>query len=72
MNYDLISELFYSLEIFKLFNCIETKELIILLGTYLFPPVVVEQISKSGDLVQKKARFRHLKVDRITGETVYS
>ncbi|MFX0104237.1 MAG: hypothetical protein ACFE75_01945, partial [Candidatus Hodarchaeota archaeon] len=40
-NYDLISELFYSIESLKLFNCIETKEMIIHLAKYLFPEEVV-------------------------------
>ncbi len=71
MNYDLISELFYSFESLKLFNCIETKEMIILLANYLFPPKVVEKIESSSEIVKADAKFRHLKVDRITGETIY-
>ncbi|MHA2394242.1 MAG: hypothetical protein ACXAEX_20085 [Promethearchaeota archaeon] len=70
-NFDLISELFYSLESLKLFNCIETKEMIIHLAKYLFPQEVVEKISTSKELIRKKAKFRHLKVNKITGETIY-
>jgi len=70
-NFDLISELFYSFEILKLFNCIETPQLIIKMANYLFPPEVVEKISASPELNKTQARFRHLKVNKITGETMY-
>jgi hypothetical protein len=71
MNFDLISELFYALEILKLFNCIETRHMIIQLAKYLFPPEVVEKVSLNMELIKTQARFRHLKVNRITGETYY-
>jgi hypothetical protein len=71
MNFDLISELFYALEILKLFNCIETRQMIIQLAKYLFPPEVVEKVSLNMELIKTQARFRHLKVNRITGETYY-
>jgi len=70
-NFDLISELFYSLESLKLFNCIETKELIIHLAKFLFPQEVVEKISVIKEIIRSKAKFRHLKVNRVTGETIY-
>ena len=70
-NFDLISELFYSLESLKLFNCIETKEMIIHLAKYLFPPELVKRIIDSKELIRNKAKFRHLKVNRVTGETIY-
>ena len=70
-NFDLVSELFYSLESLKLFNCIETREMIIHLAKYLFPKEIVEKISISKELIRNKAKFRHLKVNRITGETIY-
>lgn len=70
-NFDLISELFYSLESLKLFNCIETKEMIIHLAKFLFPQEVVEKISTIKEIIRSKAKFRHLKVNRITGETIY-
>ena len=70
-NYDLVSELFYSIESLKLFNCIETKEMIIHLAKYLFPEEIINTISNSKEAVREKARFRHLKVNRITGETIY-
>ena len=70
-NFDLISELFYSFEILKLFNCIETPQLIIKMANYLFPPEVAAKISASPELNKPQARFRHLKVNRITGETMY-
>ncbi|MFX1412206.1 MAG: hypothetical protein ACFFA2_00075 [Promethearchaeota archaeon] len=71
MNFDLISELFYSFESLKLFNCIETKQMIIQLAKYLFPKVVVEKISVNTEIIKTKARFRHFKVDKVTGETIY-
>ncbi|MFX1393079.1 MAG: hypothetical protein ACFFAH_05825 [Promethearchaeota archaeon] len=70
-NYDLVSELFYSIECLKLFNCIETKQMIIHLAKYLFPQNVVEEILKSEEIAQTEARFKHLRVNRITGETIY-
>lgn len=70
-NYDLISELFYSCETLKLFNCIETKEMIIHLAKYLFPQEIVDTISASKELIRDKARWRHLHVDKITGDTIY-
>jgi len=70
-NFDLISELFYSFEILKLFNCIETPELILKMANYLFPPEVAEKISPSPELNKTQARFRHLKVNKLTGETMY-
>ena len=72
-NYDLVSELFYSIESLKLFNCIETKEMIIHLAKYLFPQEIVDTISSSKELIREKAKtkYRHLHVDKITGETIY-
>ncbi|MFW9771979.1 MAG: hypothetical protein ACFFFB_07430, partial [Candidatus Heimdallarchaeota archaeon] len=64
-------ELFYSFESLKLFNCIETKQMIIQLAKYLFPKVVVEKISVNTEIIKTKARFRHFKVDKVTGETIY-
>ncbi|MFX1305054.1 MAG: hypothetical protein ACFE9X_16990 [Promethearchaeota archaeon] len=69
-NYDLISELFYSIESLKLFNCIETKEMIIHLAKYLFPDEIVRKILTSEEIGRVSARFRHFKVNRITGETI--
>ncbi|MEJ2249170.1 MAG: hypothetical protein P8Y97_05860, partial [Candidatus Lokiarchaeota archaeon] len=71
-NYDLVSELFYSCETLKLFNCVETKEMIIHLAKYLFPKPVVDEILSSGEIGRTDAKFRHLKVNRITGETIYT
>ncbi len=70
-NYDLISELIYSLESLKLFNCIETNEMILHLAKYLFPQEISEKISNIKEIIREKAKFRHLKVDRVTGETIY-
>ncbi|MFX0075391.1 MAG: hypothetical protein ACFE96_08115 [Candidatus Hermodarchaeota archaeon] len=70
-NFDLISELLYAFEILKLFNCIETRQMIIKMAEYLFPPEVAEKISVSPELLKTQTRFRHLKVNKITGETMY-
>ena len=72
-NNDLVSELFYSIESLKLFNCIETKEMILRLANYMFPEDIVVKISNSEEINTDKttAKFRHFKVDRITGETIY-
>jgi len=70
-NYDLVSELTYSLECLKLFNCIETKQMIIHLTKYLFPDEVVDTIIKSEEITYTEARFRHLRVNRITGDIIY-
>ncbi len=70
-NFDLFSELIYSYEILKLFNCIETPQLIIKMADFLFPPEVAEKISASPELNKTQARFRHLKVNKLTGEIMY-
>ena len=71
-NYDLLSEIFYSCESLKLFNCIETKQMIMHLANYLFPPEIADKILKIEDFsAATTARFRHLKVNRFTGETIY-
>ncbi|MFX1344766.1 MAG: hypothetical protein ACFFAI_06640 [Promethearchaeota archaeon] len=70
-SYDLISELFYSIESLKLLNCIETKEMIIHLAKDLFPDEVAKKILTSEEIARGGARFRHFKVNRITGETIH-
>ncbi|MFW9865425.1 MAG: hypothetical protein ACFFEN_04935 [Candidatus Thorarchaeota archaeon] len=70
-NYDLISELFYSLETLKLFNCIENKQMLLHLARYLFPEQVINKILKSEEIIRVNKRFRHLKVNKITGDTIY-
>jgi hypothetical protein len=70
-NHDLVSEIFYSVESLKLFNCIETKEMITHLVKHLFPQEVVDKIENSEQIAKTEARFRHLKVNRISGETIY-
>lgn len=71
-NYDLVSELFYSIESLKLLNCIETKEMILTLTKYMFPQEIVNKISNSEEMHRHpKAKFRHFHVDRTTGETIY-
>jgi hypothetical protein len=72
-NNDLVSELFYSIEVLKLLNCIETKEMILSLANYMFPKEVVDKISSGEEINtdQTTAKFRHFKVNKITGETMY-
>ena len=45
--------------------------MIIHLAKYLFPDEVVDTILNSEKITHTKARFKHLKVNRITGETIY-
>ncbi|MFW9773039.1 MAG: hypothetical protein ACFFEO_12855, partial [Candidatus Thorarchaeota archaeon] len=68
-NYDLLSELFYSFESLKLFNYVETSQMIVHLAKYLFPDPVVNKILSIEEITQINTKFRHLKVDRNTGET---
>lgn len=71
MNFDLVSELFYSCECLKLFNCIETRETAIHLAKYLFPQEIVQKILDSKEIVRSTTKLRHIKVNRNTGETIY-
>ena len=70
-NFDLLSELFYSCECLKLFNCIETKEMIVHLAKFLFPQEVIDKILNSKEIVRSTTKLRHIKVNRNTGETIY-
>ncbi|MBN1801119.1 MAG: hypothetical protein JW891_06390 [Candidatus Lokiarchaeota archaeon] len=70
-NFDLVSELFYSCESLKLFNCIETKHMIHHLAKYLFPEEVVNKIISSEGMAQVSPHLRHYKVNKVTGETIY-
>ncbi|MHA1468028.1 MAG: hypothetical protein ACTSP6_08125, partial [Promethearchaeota archaeon] len=62
-----------SIEVLKLLNCIEKKEMILSLANYMFPKEVVDKISSGEEINtdQTTARFRHFKVNKITGETMY-
>ncbi len=71
-NYDLISELLYSCESLKLLNCIESKDMIIHLARYLFPEDVIITIMNTEEIIRESAKFRHLKIDKTTGETIYT
>jgi len=70
-SYDLVSELFYSCESLKLLNCIEKKSVVIHLGRYLFPEEIYKEIENTQDFEFDKENFRHLGVNRTTGETIY-
>ncbi len=47
--------------------------MIIYLAKYLFPDGIVEKIANVEDNIkdQTTARFRHLRINRITGDTIY-
>ena len=45
--------------------------MILKLANYLFPPEVEEKISSISELNRFQARFRHLTINRITGESHY-
>lgn len=70
INFDLISELFYSCESLKLLNCIETKETLTQLSNYLLPDYVTEKIKNSFSLSRDKIQFRYYKIERISGHTI--
>lgn len=70
-NYDLLSELFYSCEGLKVLNCIETKQMIIHLAKYLFPQEIVNEVEKYDKIAQSPAKFRHLKINKTTGDIFY-
>ncbi|MEJ2252220.1 MAG: hypothetical protein P8Y97_21480 [Candidatus Lokiarchaeota archaeon] len=71
-NNDLVSELFYSCEALKLFNCIENKKITINLAEYLFPEDVIREIEKNEDFYKNESHFLHKHIDRFTGETYLS
>jgi len=70
-NFDLVSEIFYSCESLKLFNCIETKEMIFHLARYLFPEEILGNGLFRREIDRETANFRHLKVNKLTGQTIY-
>jgi hypothetical protein len=70
-SYDLVSEVFYSCESLKLLNCIEKKSVIIHLARYLFPEKVFQKIKNEEEFKFDTKNFRHLRVDPISGETIY-
>ena len=69
MNMDLLTELFYSVESLRLFNCIKLKENIIHLVKYLFPEEIENKILNKT--IKLKVRSKYLIVNRTTGETNY-
>ncbi len=72
MNMDLLSELFYSIESLRLFNCIKLKENTLHFAHYLFPKEVEIKILNYIETNSSRMRSRYLIVNRITGETDYS
>ncbi len=69
INFDLISEIFYSCESLKLLNCIETKETLSQLSKYLFPDYITDKIDKLDSLPKNNIKYRYFKIDKITGHT---
>jgi len=72
MNLDLLSELVYSLESLRLFNCINSDEMILSLAKYLFPEKVVQKLRSIKGTSTPNRRSKHMMVNRTTGETVYT
>jgi hypothetical protein len=71
MNMDLLSELFYSVESLRLFNCIKLKENTLHLARYLFPKEIELKILDYPETSGSRMRSRYLMINRITGETDY-
>ncbi|MFX1413633.1 MAG: hypothetical protein ACFFA2_07300 [Promethearchaeota archaeon] len=71
MNIDLLSELFYSIESLRLFNCIKIKEFTMLLTKYMFPETIERKISRTIGINGSKTRSKYLTIDKITGESYY-
>ena len=71
MNLDLLTELVYSIESLRLFNCINSKEMILTLAKYLFPEEVERKLLNNEEINGSSIRSKHMMVNRITGETVY-
>ncbi len=72
MNLDLLSELVYSIESLRLFNCINSEEMILSLVKHLFPVEVERKLLNSEKIKGSNVRSKHMMVNRITGETVYT
>ena len=72
MNLDLLSELVYSLESLRLFNCINSDEMILSLAKFLFPEEVVNKLKSIKGTSIPSRRSKHMMVNRSTGETVYT
>jgi len=70
INFDLISELFYSCESLKLLNCVETKETLTQLSNFLFPEYVTEKIKNLNSIPKENIRFRYYRIEKITGHTI--
>ncbi|MBN1215359.1 MAG: hypothetical protein JXA99_07925 [Candidatus Lokiarchaeota archaeon] len=70
-NYDLVSEIFYSCECLKLFNCIESKEMIYHMAKYLFPNEILKNGLFNKNIDRVTTKFRHYKVNKSTGDTIF-
>ncbi len=70
INFDLISEIFYSCESLKLLNCIETKETLTQLSQFLFPDYVTNIVVNSKALPKNNIKYRYWKIEKVTGHTI--
>jgi len=68
-NYDLVSEIFYSVETLRLLNCIEMKDVLMPLVNHLFPSEVYNKINECKELIETDF-CRHIKVNKTTGEKI--
>ncbi len=70
-NYDLFSEILYSCKSLKLLNIVEDKEISLHLAKYLLPEEAFNRIDDMNEIRFGETKFRHLKINKITGEVDY-
>jgi len=70
INFDLISEIFYSCESLKLLNCIETKETLTQLSQFLFPDYITNEVAKIRALPKNNIKYRYFKIEKVTGHSI--
>lgn len=68
INYDLVSEIYYSCESLKLLNCVETKYMLMLLAKNLIPNEIISSLLNNGDLNRPSPRLRNIEVSKMAGE----
>lgn len=71
MNYDLLTELLYSLECLKLINCMDSIHITRILAKYFFPQEIVEKFLNSKKIESLALINRHFKINKITGEIYF-
>lgn len=70
INYDLVSEIYYSCECLKLLNCLDTKQMIMLLAKYLLPNKIIKKIQNDKNKSSENSKLRDLHISKITGELI--